>query len=129
MDPEDALVNRLLRMMATSAMSQALYFSTGSQAQDQYYHYGTRPTFHRFGVWPSFTGENPALLGLALDRYTHFTSPIRRYADIVVHRLLTAAVALEQGQDPGGALASNRELEELAQHINQKNRVGAALCS
>lgn len=40
-DPQDALVNRLLRMMATSAMSQALYFSTGVQAQDQYYHYGT----------------------------------------------------------------------------------------
>ncbi|XP_003969771.2 LOW QUALITY PROTEIN: DIS3-like exonuclease 1 [Takifugu rubripes] len=102
-DPRDALVNRLLRMMATSAMSQALYFSTGLQPQDQYYHYG-----------------------LALDRYTHFTSPIRRYADTVVHRLLTAAVALEEGKDPGRALASNRELEELAQHINQKNRAADA---
>lgn len=40
-DPQDALVNRLLRMMATSAMSQALYFSTGLHPQDQYYHYGT----------------------------------------------------------------------------------------
>lgn len=42
-DPEDALVNRLLRMMATSAMSQALYFSTGAEDQDQYSHYGTLP--------------------------------------------------------------------------------------
>lgn len=42
-DPQDPLVNRLLRMMATSAMSQALYFSTGAQAQDQYYHYGCPP--------------------------------------------------------------------------------------
>lgn len=39
-DPQDPLVNRLLRMMATTAMSQALYFSTGLQSQDQYYHYG-----------------------------------------------------------------------------------------
>lgn len=45
-DPEDPLVNRLLRMMATSAMSQAVYFATGAQSQDQYqsksqfYHYG-----------------------------------------------------------------------------------------
>lgn len=45
-DPDDPLVNRLLRMMATSAMSQAVYFATGAQSQDQYqsksqfYHYG-----------------------------------------------------------------------------------------
>uniref|UniRef100_A0A3P9LZ64 DIS3-like exonuclease 1 n=1 Tax=Oryzias latipes TaxID=8090 RepID=A0A3P9LZ64_ORYLA len=97
-DPQDPMVNRLLRMMATRAMSQALYFSTGSQPQDQYYHYG-----------------------LALDRYTHFTSPIRRYADMVVHRLLTAALELEQGAGPAGILATNRELEELAGHINNKN--------
>jgi DIS3-like exonuclease 1 len=60
-DPWDPDVNRLLRMMATHAMSNALYFSTGSISRDQFYHYG-----------------------LALDRYTHFTSPIRRYADLVV---------------------------------------------
>lgn len=98
-DPQDPLVNKMLRMMATTAMSQALYFSTGLESQDQFYHYG-----------------------LALDRYTHFTSPIRRYADIVVHRLLTAAIEVERGADSGRAIASNKELEELAQHINSKNR-------
>ncbi|TRY82061.1 hypothetical protein DNTS_006693 [Danionella cerebrum] len=94
-DPQDPLVNRLLRMMATQAMSNALYFSTGSCPEEHYYHYG-----------------------LALERYTHFTSPIRRYADVIVHRLLMAAVRLETE----GALAGNKELEELARHINDKNR-------
>ncbi|KAK9542198.1 hypothetical protein VZT92_000081 [Zoarces viviparus] len=98
-DPQDPLVNRLLRIMATTAMSQAVYFSTGLQSQDQFYHYG-----------------------LALDRYTHFTSPIRRYADIVVHRLLAAALDVDRGLDPRRAVAGNKELEEAAHHINNKNR-------
>ncbi|XP_061743440.1 DIS3-like exonuclease 1 [Nerophis ophidion] len=98
-DPQDPLLNKLLRMMATQAMSQALYFSTGAISQDQYYHYG-----------------------LALDRYTHFTSPIRRYADIVVHRLLSAAINMEKGQSAAKILLVNKEVEELAHHINQKNR-------
>ncbi|XP_028297903.1 DIS3-like exonuclease 1 [Gouania willdenowi] len=98
-DPQDPLVNRLLRMMATQAMSQAVYFSTGSQSQEQFYHYG-----------------------LALDRYTHFTSPIRRYADIVVHRLLIAAVEAEKGEELAKAPHTNKELEEMAHHINTKNQ-------
>ncbi len=62
-DRHDANVNFLLRSLATHAMVQALYFSTGSVAVDDWSHYG-----------------------LALERYTHFTSPIRRYADVMVHR-------------------------------------------
>lgn len=33
--------------------------------------------------------------GIAADIYTHFTSPIRRYSDVVVHRLLAASIKLQ----------------------------------
>lgn len=39
-DPHDPVVNRMLRMMATQAMSNALYFYTGACSEELYYHYG-----------------------------------------------------------------------------------------
>ncbi|XP_071794054.1 DIS3-like exonuclease 1 [Asterias amurensis] len=98
-DPKDPVYNKILRSLATKAMSNALYFSTGSLPRDQFFHYG-----------------------LALDRYTHFTSPIRRYADIIVHRLLMAAIS-DDGDDANSTqLLSNNALEELCVHINNKHR-------
>ncbi|XP_049469737.1 DIS3-like exonuclease 1 isoform X2 [Panthera uncia] len=98
-DPNDPIVNRLLRSMATQAMSNALYFSTGSCAEEEFHHYG-----------------------LALDKYTHFTSPIRRYSDIVVHRLLMAAISKDKKMEMKDNLFSNKDLEELCRHINNRNR-------
>ena len=69
--PEDAYFNTLLRLQATRCMSQAVYCSSGQYAGPERMHYG-----------------------LAMPLYTHFTSPIRRYADVIVHRLLSAAIGL-----------------------------------
>lgn len=96
-DPDDPVYNKILRSLATKAMSNALYFSTGSLSEDQYFHYG-----------------------LGLDLYTHFTSPIRRYADVIVHRLLMAATSDEGQLDEG--LLPNSELQQLCVHINSRHR-------
>ncbi|MCB9991964.1 MAG: ribonuclease R [Rhodospirillales bacterium] len=63
--------------------------------------------------------ENIGHFGLALHKYAHFTSPIRRYADLLVHRSLIRSYKL----GPGGL--SDEEavtLEEKAQHISQTER-------
>lgn len=65
---------------------------------------------------------NPVNLGhfgLNLQRYAHFTSPIRRYADLVVHRALVRALGLGEGGLKDEAL---RALEEISQHISTTER-------
>ncbi len=54
--------------------------------------------------------------GLALRNYAHFTSPIRRYADLVVHRALIRGLS----ENGGGGEAS--ELEEVAGHVSMTER-------
>eukprot|EP00658_Telonema_sp_P-2_P048691 TRINITY_DN37024_c0_g2_i1.p1 TRINITY_DN37024_c0_g2~~TRINITY_DN37024_c0_g2_i1.p1 ORF type:complete len:769 (-),score=165.92 TRINITY_DN37024_c0_g2_i1:138-2444(-) len=75
---------RVLTHMLTKPMQQANYFCTGDMEPDEWGHYA-----------------------LAIDRYTHFTSPIRRYPDLVVHRLLQQAINLERAAgDPSAELTA-----------------------
>jgi ribonuclease R len=84
------LFNRMLKDIADES-EKALIMEAVLRSQTQAY-YGPRNEGH---------------FGLALASYAHFTSPIRRYADLLVHRALVDAYGLEQPKPPGDIPASS----------------------
>jgi exosome complex exonuclease DIS3/RRP44 len=100
-DSENPFFNTLVRILATRCMTSAEYFCAGAHAESEFRHYG-----------------------LASPIYTHFTSPIRRYADLLVHRQLAAAIGYE-GEDGRaqveGVMTRNR-LEDICRNINYRHR-------
>lgn len=96
-----SLFNRLLKDVADEA-EKALIMEAVLRSQTQAY-YGPRNAGH---------------FGLALGSYAHFTSPIRRYADLLVHRALVDGFGLEQpepkGDIPQRSGLSDRDRSDLS---------------
>ncbi len=66
-----------------------------------------------------YSTDNIGHFGLALEKYAHFTSPIRRYADLLVHRSLIGAYGLGEGALSDG---EKSRINEIAQHISTTER-------
>ena len=86
-DCEGKPENNLIQMVALRAMMKAKY------------------SVHNIGHF-----------GLAFEYYTHFTSPIRRYPDTMVHRLLTKYAE-------GGRSANEKHYEELCEHCSEMEQI------
>ncbi|OQR96378.1 exosome complex exonuclease RRP44 [Thraustotheca clavata] len=95
MREDNPYFNKMLRILCTRCMMPASYFSSGEVSVEEYHHYG-----------------------LAAPIYTHFTSPIRRYADVVVHRLLAAAIGVAPLPE---YLEDKAHLQELSQGLNRRH--------
>jgi exosome complex exonuclease DIS3/RRP44 len=95
-DASEPAFNTLVRIMATRCMLSAEYFCSGSVGIDTFGHYG-----------------------LACDMYTHFTSPIRRMADVLTHRQLSASI----GYDTlAHSLHSKPYVESMLSIVNKRHR-------
>ena len=97
-------LNRLLEQAAGTDAAELINMATLRSMTQAYY-----------------APENFAHFGLALKHYAHFTSPIRRYADLIVHRALISAHGWGDGADGLSEDAVER-LDKTAQHISETER-------
>ena len=90
--PLGSAKREILVLYTMKPMKNAVYFSSGSVEEEHFEHYA-----------------------LSVPFYTHFTSPIRRYPDIIVHRLLAASLDFDEKVDE-----QTYDMDYISQHCNDR---------
>lgn len=99
-DPSDEYFNSIVRILTTRCMMQAVYFASGTVPQQEFKHYG-----------------------LAMPIYTHFTSPIRRYSDVMVHRLLWASLTPGEHSMWRDLTLTKSAISDICDNLNYRHRM------
>lgn len=94
-----------------------------SRFENRAEHFAVNESVLRTQSQACYTPDNIGHFGLALTRYVHFTSPIRRYADLMIHRALIRALHLG-----AGGLTADEEtaFADIGEHISHTERQAAA---
>jgi ribonuclease R len=111
--PKPELFNRILRRATAKPAAAALVNDLILRCQAQ----------------AAYSVNNIGHFGLVLRRYAHFTSPIRRYADLLVHRALIAGGPADRrcpGSEARPPDANREELAVTAEHLSATERRAAA---
>ena len=100
---------------ATKAIKHLLSESTGTPEQELIHTIAIRTMPKAY-----YSTHNIGHYGLAFPYYTHFTSPIRRYPDMIVHRLVNKYILT------GKAQATMGDLEEACRHCSDREQLAVA---
>ncbi|MFZ5609702.1 MAG: ribonuclease R [Pseudomonadota bacterium] len=115
----DYLESLGLRLAKGQVIRPALFNRVLEMARDHDFAEGVNDMVLRTQMQAYYSPDNLGHFGLALGRYAHFTSPIRRYADLIVHRALIRALGL--GED-GLTDHEVARLADTAEHISATER-------
>ena len=129
--PDQAKVEALRQYLETLgiplARGQVLKAATFThildRVKDQPFAAEVNETILRTQSQAVYSPENIGHFGLALRRYAHFTSPIRRYADLMVHRALICAMDLGDG---GLERSAGESFVQAGEHISATERRAVA---